>query len=106
MELAYFVLEVVYLEFIEHDHFMVSMLTKQALETDGTEAVLAEGFDVLVAMYLTLGEVLIPVRDYLCLVLLLLLHHLLLLCDAELHVVGIVCVLTCRHILGVALDPH
>lgn len=36
---------------------------------------------------------------------LLLFYHLLLLGDAELHIVSIVCVLTCRHILSIALDP-
>jgi len=54
VELARFILEIIDLNFVQHDDFVISVITQEALKTNGAKAVLAEGLDVLLPVYLAL----------------------------------------------------
>jgi hypothetical protein len=82
---------------------MVSVLAQEALEANRAQVVLAESFDVLVSVDFALGEILISVGDNL----LLLWLHLLTTAKLQIHfIVGIVCHMRGRNILGVSLDSN
>jgi hypothetical protein len=81
---------------------VIPVLPEQAFEANGAEAIFAKGFYVLVTMDLTFAQVLVSVGNDFGLVLLL--HHLLLLGYAKLHIMRIVCILTCSHVFGVPFN--
>jgi hypothetical protein len=55
LEERHLIFEVIYFELLKHHYLVVSVVSEEALEADGAEAVFAEGFDLLCRVNLALA---------------------------------------------------
>lgn len=63
MELPDLVLEVINLQFIEHDDVVTTVIAQEALEADRAEASFTESLDVFTLVEFALAKILFAVRD-------------------------------------------
>lgn len=62
VELACFILQIVYLDFIKHNYIVVSMFTEEALEANRTQVIFTKGLYVFIPMNFALRQILISKR--------------------------------------------